>query len=80
MIIWIIPAVIIVGILIWLIGIYNKLVRNKNMVEEGWSGIDVQLKRRSNLTLHNKRSFDIRHHTAFYVALFAHKKTVILKV
>jgi len=49
MIIWIIPAVIIVGILIWLIGIYNKLVRNKNMVEEGWSGIEVQLKRRSNL-------------------------------
>ena len=32
MIIWIIPAVIIVGIFIWLIGIYNKLVRNKNMV------------------------------------------------
>ena len=49
MIIWIIPAVIIVGIIIWLISIYNKLVRNKNMVEEGWSGIDVQLKRRSNL-------------------------------
>ena len=49
MIIWIIPAVIIVGIIIWLIGIYNKLVRNKNMVEEGWSGIEVQLKRRSNL-------------------------------
>ncbi|MCP4367403.1 MAG: LemA family protein [Deltaproteobacteria bacterium] len=49
MIIWIIPAVIIAGIFIWLIGIYNKLVRNKNMVEEGWSGIDVQLKRRSNL-------------------------------
>ena len=49
MIIWIIPAVIIVGILIWLIGIYNKLVRNKNMVEEGWSGIEVQLKRRSNI-------------------------------
>ena len=38
MIIWIIPAVIIVGILIWLIGIYNKLVRNKNMVEEVGDG------------------------------------------
>ncbi|MDY6792331.1 MAG: LemA family protein [Thermodesulfobacteriota bacterium] len=49
MIIWIIPAVIVVGILIWMIGIYNRLVRNKNMVEEGWSGIEVQLKRRSNL-------------------------------
>jgi LemA protein len=29
--------------------IYNKLVTNKNMVAEGWSGIDVQLKRRTNL-------------------------------
>ncbi len=33
----------------WGIGIYNKLVRRKNLVEEGWSGIDVQLKRRANL-------------------------------
>ena len=31
------------------IAIYNKLVRLKNLVEEGWSGIDVQLKRRTNL-------------------------------
>ncbi|PLX40073.1 MAG: hypothetical protein C0605_06735 [Hyphomicrobiales bacterium] len=29
--------------------IYNKLVKNRQMVQEGWSGIDVQLKRRSNL-------------------------------
>ncbi|MFA5110485.1 MAG: LemA family protein [Desulfobaccales bacterium] len=29
--------------------IYNKLVSNKNMVAEGWSGIDVQLKRRADL-------------------------------
>ena len=29
--------------------IYNKLIRLRNMVEEGWSGIDVQLKRRANL-------------------------------
>lgn len=34
---------------IWFIVIYNKLVRNKNLVAEGWSGIDVQLKRRANL-------------------------------
>ena len=26
---------------------YNKLVRLRNMVKEGWSGIDVQLKRRA---------------------------------
>ncbi len=29
--------------------IYNRLVTNKNMVAEGWSGIDVQLKRRTDL-------------------------------
>lgn len=29
--------------------IYNRLVKNRQMVEEGWSGIDVQLKRRANL-------------------------------
>lgn len=33
----------------FVIGIYNKLVKNKNLVEEGWSGIDTQLKRRANL-------------------------------
>lgn len=33
----------------YLIGIYNKLVSNKNLVAEGWSGIDVQLKRRTDL-------------------------------
>ena len=32
-----------------LIGIYNKLVRLRNMVQEGWSGIDVQLKKRYDL-------------------------------
>ncbi|MHB8067921.1 MAG: LemA family protein [Desulfobaccales bacterium] len=29
--------------------IYNRLVRNRQMVQEGWSGIDVQLKRRADL-------------------------------
>ena len=36
-------------IIVIVIAIYNKLVRLKNLVEEGWSGIDVQLKRRANL-------------------------------
>lgn len=36
-------------LLIWAVAIYNKLVRNRNMVREGWSGIEAQLKRRSNL-------------------------------
>ena len=35
--------------LIFIVGIYNKLVRLKNMVEEAWSGIDVQLKKRYSL-------------------------------
>jgi LemA protein len=40
----------ILGILVgWLILMYNRLVRLRNMVREGWSGIDVQLKRRSDL-------------------------------
>ncbi len=29
--------------------LYNRLVTSRNMVEEGWSGIDVQLKRRADL-------------------------------
>jgi len=33
----------------YLIYVYNSLVSNKNLVAEGWSGIDVQLKRRSDL-------------------------------
>ncbi|MDP3182178.1 MAG: LemA family protein [Desulfobaccales bacterium] len=35
--------------LLGLVAIYNRLVRNKNLVQEGWSGIDVQLKRRADL-------------------------------
>ncbi len=34
---------------LYLVGIYNKLVRKRSMVEEGWSGIDVQLKKRYDL-------------------------------
>ena len=36
-------------ILIWLIVTYNLFVRDKNLIKEAWSGIDVQLKRRHNL-------------------------------
>lgn len=49
MVIWIIVLVVVLGGIFYAILLYNKLVRNKNMVEEGWSGIEVQLKRRSNL-------------------------------
>lgn len=33
----------------YFVGIYNKLVRKRSMMEEGWSGIDVQLKKRYDL-------------------------------
>jgi LemA protein len=40
----------VVGLLaVSLVAIYNRLVRNKQLVAEGWSGIDVQLKRRNDL-------------------------------
>ena len=34
---------------LWVAFAFNKLIREKNLVAEGWSGIDVQLKRRHNL-------------------------------
>jgi len=36
-------------LVIWLIGLFNKLVKMRNRVNEGWSDIDVQLKRRHDL-------------------------------
>jgi len=41
--------VLIVAVAGYAIYVYNNLVRNKQLVEEGWSGIDVQLKRRADL-------------------------------
>lgn len=34
---------------LWAVAIYNRLVKSRNLVLEGWSGIDVQLKRRYDL-------------------------------
>ena len=39
----------VVGLLAWLVWSFNRLVRARNLMREGWSGIDVQLKRRHNL-------------------------------
>lgn len=36
-------------LIVWFIAVYNGLVKLRTLVEEGWSGIDVQLKRRANL-------------------------------
>lgn len=45
---WIIIGGIVV-VLLLLISIYNALIRSKNRVDEAWSDIDVQLKRRYDL-------------------------------
>ena len=45
---WIIIAIV-AGIAIYAIAIYNRMVRLRNMVREGFSGIDVQLRRRTDL-------------------------------
>ncbi|KKB83979.1 membrane protein [Devosia limi DSM 17137] len=45
---WIILGVIAIAA-VYAVSIYNSLVKNRQMVEEGWSGIDVQLKRRTDL-------------------------------
>ena len=37
------------AIIIWIIFNYNLFIRDKNLIKEAWSGIDVQLKRRHNL-------------------------------
>jgi LemA protein len=34
---------------LWLVGNYNTLIHAKNLTDEGWSGIDIQLKRRYDL-------------------------------
>jgi LemA protein len=47
-ILWILLAVVAVVVL-WAIGAYNGLVRLKALLDEAWSGIDVQLKRRYDL-------------------------------
>ncbi|WP_428527954.1 LemA family protein [Roseibium sp.] len=45
---WFILALLI-ALSVFAILLYNALVKKRQMVEEGWSGIDVQLKRRANL-------------------------------
>ena len=42
--------VILVVVVLWVVGAFNALVRLRNRVKEAWSDIDVQLKRRYDLT------------------------------
>jgi LemA protein len=48
MITWIVLAVAAVVVILGIV-LYNRLVRTQQMANEGWSGIDVQLKRRADL-------------------------------
>jgi LemA protein len=45
---WVIIGIIAI-IILWLIAVYNSLIRARNRTNEAWSDIDVQLKRRYNL-------------------------------
>lgn len=45
---WVILGVVAI-LVIWMIAVYNGLIRLKNRVDEAWSDIDVQLKRRYDL-------------------------------
>jgi LemA protein len=49
MVVAIILIVVVILIALFLIGAYNGMVRARNKVDEAWSGIDVQLKRRHDL-------------------------------
>lgn len=44
-----IAGAVVAGLAGWAVALYNGLVRKRNLVEEAWSGIDVQLKRRTDL-------------------------------
>ena len=48
LVLWIVVAVLVV-LLLWAVYTYNRLVTLRNRVENGWSQIDVQLRRRYDL-------------------------------
>lgn len=67
----IVYLVIVIVLGAWVMGIYNSLVRNRTLVNESWSGIDVQLKRRCDL---------IPNLVETVKGYAAHEKTVFEKV
>lgn len=46
---WLIVLIVVVVLVMWIISMYNGLVRLRNQVKNAWSQIDVQLKRRHDL-------------------------------
>src|SRR5437899_4155978 len=49
MIVLLVLLVLVLGLLGWIAGMYNGLVRLRNQLENAWAQIDVQLKRRHDL-------------------------------
>ena len=42
-------GLLLVAVAVWTVFAFNRLIREKNLMREAWSGIDVQLRRRHNL-------------------------------
>ncbi len=40
---------VLLGLILWPVGTYNRFIKYSNAIEEAWSGIDIELKRRSTL-------------------------------
>jgi LemA protein len=67
---WIIIAVL-AAVALYAILVFNRLIRLRNLAREGWSGIDVQLKRRTDL---------VPNLVATVQAYAAHERTVLEEV
>jgi len=48
-VVWVVVGIVILLLLLWGVAIYNRLVRQRALVKEGFSGIMVQLRRRADL-------------------------------
>ena len=49
---WTVGILVVIAIVIfWFVGSFNKFKRLRILIDEAWSGIDVQLKRKSNIIL-----------------------------
>ncbi|MBL7132770.1 MAG: LemA family protein [Phycisphaerae bacterium] len=44
-----VACIVLAVLLVWIVVAFNRLIRRRNLMREGWSGIDVQLKMRRNL-------------------------------
>jgi LemA protein len=45
----VVVVVVVIGLLVWALTAYNRLIRQRNQVRASWAQIDVQLKRRYDL-------------------------------